>query len=175
MARLKVVFVGSVGAGKTTAIRAISETSAVETEVRPADDIGQAKSIMTVAMDFGFLSLEDNTRLYLFGTSGLRRFDSMSRLLAENALGLVILVNNQDEASLDELNYYLDLYGEILKEKTAVIGVTHYDMRAKHSLDDYQVALKRRGELWPIMKLDARKTEHVLLLLETLIATLRYG
>jgi hypothetical protein len=175
MARLKVVFVGSVGSGKTTAIRAISETPSVETEVRPAGDFGQANTITTVAMDFGYLTLEDNTRLYLFGTSGLRRFDSMSQLLAENALGLVILVNSQDDGSLEELNYYLDLYGEILKEKAAVIGVTHYDMRAKHSLGDYQDVLRKRGELWPILKLDARKTEHVLLLLEALIATLKYG
>lgn len=175
MARLKMVFVGSVGSGKTTAIRAISENPSIETEVRSADDIGRTNAITTVAMDFGYLTLEDNTRLYLFGTSGLRRFDSMSQLLAENSLGLVILVNSQDDGSLEELNYYLDLYGEILKEKTAVIGVTHYDMRAKHSLGDYQDVLRKRGELWPILKLDARKTEHVLLLLETLIATLKYG
>ena len=51
----KIIFGGPVGAGKTTAITAISDIPVVATEVAPTDDVAKIKKSTTVAMDYGLL------------------------------------------------------------------------------------------------------------------------
>ncbi len=57
----------------------------------------------------------------------------------------------------------------------AVIGVTHYDVNNKPSLEDYCQCLYERGEFWPVVRADARTTEDVVMLIETLLASLEFG
>lgn len=175
MERLKILFTGSVGSGKTTAIAAISEIDPVTTEAKPSDEIGLRKSTTTVAMDFGYVTLEDESRLYLYGSPGQRRFDFMSQILIQKSLGLIVLINNELNDPLEDLDYYLNLHGQFLGKNWAVIGITHYDIKSTPSIEDYIHVLRERGEPWPVMKVDARRPEDVLLLVETLLATLEYG
>ena len=67
---LKIVFTGPMGAGKTTAIRAISDAPPVSTEVANTDQAACAKEMTTVAMDYGQLLLDDGTSVRLYGTPG---------------------------------------------------------------------------------------------------------
>jgi signal recognition particle receptor subunit beta len=173
---LKIVFTGSVGAGKTTAIDAISEIDPITTEVKPSEDSVLArKSTTTVAMDYGELTLDAETKLYLYGTPGQRRFDFMSHILMKGALGLLILIDNTHQTPFEELDYYLNLNAEFLLTNPAVIGVTHYDEVFHPSIDDYYHVLKERGDFWPVIQVDARKPEDVSLLLQTLFAILEYS
>lgn len=89
MTPLKIVISGPVGAGKTTFIRAVSETEVVSTEEISSEQIG--KTHTTVALDFGQIGLGDYV-LHLFGTPGQTRFDYMWDILSEGALGLIVLV-----------------------------------------------------------------------------------
>ena len=89
MSEYKIVFTGTVGAGKTTAIAAISESRPVVTDV-PNTDGSVAKQLTTVGLDFGMVTLEGGQRLRLFGTPGQARFDFLWAILARNALGLVV-------------------------------------------------------------------------------------
>jgi signal recognition particle receptor subunit beta len=174
--QIKIVFTGSVGAGKTTAIAAISEIDPVRTEAKPSEaSVLSKKSSTTVAMDYGELTLDDDTKLYLYGTPGQRRFDFMSHILTKGALGLVILIDNSHPSPLEELDYYLNLNAEFLLNNPAVIGITHFDKSITHSIDDYHNVLKERGDFWPIIHADARNPEDVTLLLQTLLATLEYS
>lgn len=175
MERIKILFTGSIGSGKTTAISAISEVEPITTEAKPTDEVGLRKQTTTVAMDFGYVTLEDGTRLYLYGSPGQRRFDFMSQILIHKAIGLIVLVNNNIDDPLADLDYYLNLHGEFLSKNWAVIGVTHYDEQDSPSVDDYLRALAERGEPWPVLKIDARKRQDVIMLVETLLATLEYG
>ncbi|MFC4454823.1 ATP/GTP-binding protein [Deinococcus sonorensis] len=90
MRPLKLVVAGPVAAGKTTFVRALSETPVVDTDVEATEDIGKLNT--TVAFDFGTLTL-DGIPLHLYGTPGQDRFDFMWELLCEGALGLVMLVS----------------------------------------------------------------------------------
>jgi uncharacterized protein len=174
--KIKVVFTGSVGAGKTTAIETISEIDPIRTEAKPSEaSVLNRKTSTTVAMDYGELTLEDGSKLYLYGTPGQRRFDFMSHILTKGALGLLILIDNSHPSPLEELDYYLNLNAEFLLNNPAVICVTHYDESIQPSVDDYYDALKERGDVWPIIHADARKSEDVTLLLHTLLATLEYS
>jgi signal recognition particle receptor subunit beta len=173
--KIKFVFTGCVGAGKTTAIAAISEVIPVSTEVKPSEEsVIKRKSTTTVAMDYGQLTLDDGEIVYLYGTPGQRRFDFMCSLLTKGALGLVILIDNTHENPFDELDYFLNLNAEFLQGHAAVIGITHFDESAKPTIDDYYQVLEQRGDPWPVMHIDARNPEDVGILLSTLLASLEY-
>lgn len=172
----KLVFTGSVGAGKTTAIGTISEVPILSTEAKPSEaDVARRKSSTTVAMDYGEITLEDGNKIYLYGTPGQRRFDFMCHILTRGALGLIILIDNTHQNPLEDLDYYLNLNADFLSKTQAVIGVTHYDENDKPSIEDYCHCLHERGEFWPVMRADARKGEDVVMLIETLLASLEYG
>jgi signal recognition particle receptor subunit beta len=171
----KLVFTGSVGAGKTTAIGAISEVPPILTEARPTDEVGMRKSSTTVAMDYGELTLDGGLKLNLYGTPGQRRFDFMCHILTQGALGLVVLVNNSLPNPLEELDYYLNLNADFLKRQPAVIGVTHLDIAGSPDIGDYYQCLNERGEGWPVLRADARKRGDVVRLLDALLSVLEFG
>lgn len=174
--KIKFVFTGCVGAGKTTAIATISEVVPISTEAKPTEEsVVRRKSTTTVAMDYGELTLEDGEKVYLYGTPGQRRFDFMCHLLTKGALGLVVLVDNTHPDPMGELDYFLNLNAEFLNQGAAVIGVTHYDLSTKPSVDDYYQCLSERGDPWPVLNVDVRKSDDVSMLLNTLLTTLEYA
>ena len=168
--KLKIVFTGSVGAGKTTAITAISEVPPVSTEVTSTEPgIKIRKNTTTVAMDYGELTLEDSSKLLLYGTPGQRRFDFMCSVLTHGALGLILLIDNTHEKPLDELDYYLNMNAAFLLDNPVVIGVTHFDESDQPGIHDYHDALAERGEPWTVVPVDPRKRKDITLLLELLV------
>lgn len=173
--QIKLVFTGSVGAGKTTAITVISEVPPIVTEARPTDDVAQRKHSTTVAMDYGQLTLTDGAKLHLYGTPGQRRFDFMCHILTQGALGLIVLVNNANPNPLEELDYYLNINADFLRNRPAVIGVTHFDESPKPNLDDYYASLEERGEFWPVFAADARSKDDLVVLINALLSVLEYG
>ncbi|MGR9105425.1 MAG: GTP-binding protein [Gammaproteobacteria bacterium] len=174
--KFKFVFTGCVGAGKTTAITSISEVPPVSTEAKATEDsVVRRKGTTTVAMDYGELTLADGEKVFLYGTPGQRRFDFMCHILTNGALGLIVLVDNTNPDPLGELEYFLNLNAGFLQKGAAVIGVTHYDVSTQPSIEDYYNCLSERGDPWPVLHVDARKSEDVTLLLHTLLATLEYA
>lgn len=173
---IKFVFTGSVGAGKTCAIASISEVDPVSTEVKSTEkEVLKHKQTTTVAMDYGYITLENGERLYLYGTPGQRRFDFMCHILTKGALGLIILINNSHENPLAELDYYLNLNAAFLLENPAIIGVTHFDITDTPGIEDYYAALDERGDAWPVIRVDAREKDDVNILLHVLVAALEHG
>ncbi|MGF1526166.1 MAG: ATP/GTP-binding protein [Candidatus Competibacterales bacterium] len=172
MSQLKFLFTGPPGAGKTTAIAAISEFPPVSTDVATTDELAQVKATTTVAMDYGAITLEDGQQIGLYGTPGQRRFDFMWQVLAQGGLGLIVLINNNQTEPLALLDDYLDAFDAFIRETGVVIGVTATDLCATPSLKDYGDHLQRRGVNYPIFAVDVRRREDVLLLVDTLIAGL---
>lgn len=168
--KTKIVFTGSVGAGKTHSIRQLSDVPVISTEAKPTEEsILKKKSTTTIAMDYGELTLSQTERLYLYGTPGQRRFDFMSPILCEGALGLVILIDNSQKAPLEDLDYYLNLNAEFLAKNPAVIGITHFDVSDTPGKQVYQNCLQERGVSCPILSVDVRVKKEVLLLMSALI------
>ncbi|WP_183987192.1 ATP/GTP-binding protein [Deinobacterium chartae] len=124
MRPLKLVVTGPVGAGKSSFVRALSETEAVDTEAPATEDIG--KDHTTVALDFGTLTL-DGQPIHLFGTPGQDRFDFMWEVLCEGALGLITLVAGDRPADFPQARRIL----EFITSRTPVpflVGVTRQDL-----------------------------------------------
>jgi signal recognition particle receptor subunit beta len=172
----KLVFTGCVGAGKTTAITAISEVPPIATEAKSSEEYMVArKKNTTVAMDYGMLKLDDGVKLHLYGTPGQRRFDFMCHVLTQGALGLIVLIDNTHPDPLGELDYYLNLNAAFLRKSAAVVGVTHYDVTDSPAIQDYYDCLLERGDPWPVVRVDARDKRDVALLIHTLLAQLEFG
>lgn len=176
MSEIKIVFTGSMGAGKTTAIETISEIPVINTDVHATDTATQArKEKTTVAMDYGEITLEEGVKLRLYGTPGQQRFDYMWKILTKGALGLVILVDNAGSDPMGDLARYLDNFSEFIKETGAVIGVTRMDIKADPTLQFYYDYLNERGLQLPVFPVDARSADHVVMLIQSLIASLEFG
>jgi len=106
----KVVFVGNVGSGKTTAVYSASDVDVASTEARASEQEAlHRKPTTTVAMEYGQMLLPQ-TRIHLYGSPGQRRFDFMAQVLCQGASGMIVLIDNGCRKPLQELDYYLNFH-----------------------------------------------------------------
>lgn len=171
MNEYKILFTGTMGAGKTTAIGAVSETPPVITDVHN-HDASHAKERTTVGLDFGQLTLENGDRLRLFGTPGQSRFDFLWKILSQNAIGMILLADNSRPDPLADLRVYLEGFANELSAMPCVIGVGRLDTHPAPSLDDYAEELARRHLVLPVLPVDVRRRQDVTLLIDTLLSQL---
>lgn len=176
MSEIKIVFTGSMGAGKTTAIAAISEIPIISTDVRTSDLSSlQRKETTTVAMDYGELTLDDGQKLRLYGTPGQQRFEYMWQILTRGALGLIILIDNSGSDPIGELVRYIDNFREFISDTSAVIGITHMDSTPEPDLQSYYQYLQGRRIDLPVLAVDARSADSVVMLIQALLAMLEFS
>ncbi|GAA3188328.1 MULTISPECIES: GTP-binding protein [Streptomyces] len=154
---LKIVIVGGFGVGKTTMVRSVSEIRPLSTEetmtragVGVDDPSGvETKSTTTVAFDFGRISINDKTVLYLFGAPGQERFWFLWDRLFAGTLGAVVLV---DTRRLDDSWYAIDrleAHGMPFIVAVNDFGGPH------HTLEQVRDALDLAPEI-PLVACDAR-------------------
>lgn len=168
MSEVKLLFAGPMGAGKTTAIRAISEVEPIATEVANTDLVESAKLETTVAMDYGQLTLDNGDTLRLYGSPGQRRFDFMWRLLADGALGIVVLLDNSRADPLADLEHFVVAFAPMIAAGRVVIAPGRLDTHPSPSLDDYLARLDALGHFVPVVPADVRRRDDVLRLLDVL-------
>jgi signal recognition particle receptor subunit beta len=164
----KILFTGIAGAGKTTAIAAVSEIPPLNTDVKNSDLL-LGKDTTTVGLDYGELTLDGGDKLRLYGTPGQVRFEFMWQILARGALGLVILVDNRRPNPMGDLDVYLDGFKELIKTTACIVAVGRLQTHPKPSLDDFSKHLASKGVLCPVLQTDVRDASQVALALELLM------
>lgn len=164
----KILFTGTMGAGKTTAIAAVSQTKLVSTDVANTDRAAHAKATTTVGLDYGEVMIGDGAVLRLYGTPGQRRFRFMWEILAKGALGLIVLVDNSRPAPLEDMMMYLENFQSLVDKRAVVIGVGRTETHATPSLDDYYQCLSDHNLILPVLTVDVRQKEDVLTLFDVL-------
>ena len=168
----KLIFTGPMGAGKTTAISAISESPPIRTDVRATDETRARKEMTTVALDYGFFTLDDGSRIHLYGTPGQERFDYMWTILTQGGIGLILLLDNARPDPLADMEFYLNAFNDFIERTGVVIGVTRMDVAKEVALDDYQMKLFELGKIFPVFEVDAREVNDVKILIHALLAIL---
>lgn len=169
---MKIVFAGPMGAGKTTAIRAISDTPPVSTEAFNTDRASCAKDSTTVALDFGQLLLEDGTAVRLYGTPGQGRFSFMWDILCRGSLGVILLIDGSRDTASADVQEYAHAFHALIPGQPFVIGVGRVPAGDEAQLDLYAEKLAEQGIVAPVFGVDVRRREDVLLLIETLLCIL---
>ena len=171
MRPLKVVVAGGFAAGKTTFVDSISEITPLKTEAPMTDrsigvdDRGEVttKTTTTVAMDFGRITVSDETMLYLFGTPGQDRFWFMWDELSKGAVGAIVLV---DSRRLEDCFGALDYFEK--RSLPYTVAVNTFDGKLSHSPDELREALTIPPAV-PIVIVDARDSTSVKSTLITLV------
>ena len=155
--------ISSPGAGKTTLIKAFSGTEPVLTEVRASDEVSELEEQTTVAMDYGSVVLDEETKVHLYGTPGQERFDFMWEILRSGSRGLIVLVNAQSVDPVQELRFYLHAFGELVTKVPVVVGVNQTAKNDDNSvmLAQLQQVVAEEGVSADVLVVDVRKRKDV--------------
>jgi uncharacterized protein len=157
---IKILISGGPGVGKTTMVAALSEIAlqTVGATVAPGspeiDDAGLGSSSATnVEMDFGRVTLDESTILYLFGFLGQDRSSSGWDDLTDGALGAVVLV---DPSRLEDCFVALRHFASV--KLPCVVAVNQFAGRPAMSLEEVRTAIDADV---PVMAIDTRNREEV--------------
>jgi uncharacterized protein len=169
-ASAKIVIAGAFGVGKTTAIGAISEVQVVGTEAlmteaaHTAEQPMDAKTLTTVAMDFGRRTLDADLTLYLFGTPGQPRFWFLWDDLVRGTLGAVVLVDSRKLSESFPALSYFESRGDI----PFVVVVNRFHGRLHHDMTEIRNALRLPPAI-PLLHADIREPREVREVLRALV------
>ncbi|MDT0424629.1 MULTISPECIES: GTP-binding protein [Streptomyces] len=157
---VKIVVVGGFAVGKTTMVRAVSEIRPLSTEEvmteagEGVDDLAgvESKTTTTVAFDFGRITLNERTVLYLFGAPGQERFWFLWDQLFAGSLGAVVLVDTRKVAdswyAVDRLEAHRTPF---------VVAVNRFENDPRrYGLAEIRAALNLSAHV-PVLDCDARE------------------
>lgn len=170
--RYKIIITGAVGAGKTTAIGALTDQKALQTDAVASDlTTSQRKQTTTVALDYGVVKLNDEDVAHVYGTPGQERFDFMWDILSEGAHGLILLLDDSRNYPFRDLKYYCEQFADLIKTTRVIIGITHSDLKPEPtSIETYQQWLKQLNLEADVLRVDARVKEDIYTLVQQLVA-----
>ena len=172
---LKIVFTGPVGAGKTTAIATLSDDAPISTNESATDMTQKRKSETTVAMDYGTMKLDGREKIHLYGTPGQERFNFMWDILTNNALGVIILVDNTRPDPIKDMLFFINTFRAIIDETALAVGITQTDRSVLPRIEKYQDKLKELHLRAAIFEVDAREYRDVSMLVQSLLFSIDPG
>lgn len=169
---MRLVVTGTVGAGKSTFIRTVSEIEVVDTDRQATDDVAALKKKTTVAMDFGRLQFAPGMALHLYGTPGQARFDFMWDILIRRAHAYILLVDAHRPSEFRSARRLLAFMRQRV-QIPMIIGLTHMDCEGAWSEENVAIAIGFVDEnnRPPIIAINANHKDSVI---KSLIALIQY-
>jgi signal recognition particle receptor subunit beta len=153
---LKIVVSGPFGAGKTRFIKTISEIDVVTTERKITHREKGMKRVTTVAMDFGRVTLGEDS-LYLYGTPGQIRFEFMWDILSREMAGVVMLVDSTDPESFPHARELID---EFIADRAVpyVVAANKQDLEGASPIARLRRAMNLSADVLAMPCVASRKT-----------------
>jgi uncharacterized protein len=160
---MRLVVTGTVGAGKSTFIRSVSEIEVVDTDRKATDNVADMKQNTTVSMDFGTLQFGEDMALHIYGTPGQIRFDFMWEILIERAHAYVLLIAAHRPGEFHHARRIMNFMNQ-RSQIPMIIGITHGDCEGAWSNEDIALALgyQDNSQRPPIVSVNADEEESVI-------------
>ncbi len=171
MSTPRVVLFGPMGIGKTTAIRSLCGSDAVDCDVANLDIERHDKATTTVGADFGIVRMDGDEELHVYGSPGQERFGFLRQWLLSFAVGAMVLVDPEDPQALSDA---LSIVAEVERfAPGAAVVVLAVRPATAMALQDFSRQLaERSGQAIPVLAVDVRVREQMLAALELLVAVL---
>ncbi|MEY1662466.1 GTP-binding protein [Isoalcanivorax beigongshangi] len=173
----RILFIGSFGVGKTTAIQTLSDIPVVGSEAAISsffdgtrEAATAAKSTTTVAFDYGEIQVEARERYALLGVPGQQRFAHMWQSLLPSVLGAVLLINPHNPDEPEHVRDWLQRLRSQPRPPHVVLGVTRIDVQDQATLDRYQALADALMPGLPVFAVDPRRADHMRWSLGTVLA-----
>lgn len=166
---IKLLFTGPVGAGKTTAIRAISDSPPVSTDVPWTEADGGSKTTTTVAFDYSSIRLDDSETLHVYGLPGQPRFNFMSAIIGRGALGAILLLDGSSPDIAGDCVEHVRRLGQLFPGLGFVIGVVKTDLSPHFSIGTLYQVVQEMELSAPIFTVDPRHRAQVIQLVRALL------
>lgn len=166
----KILVTGPFAAGKTTLIRAVSQTPVVETDVDTTGVESTVKERTTVAMDFGTYTLQDGgIQLLMFGTPGQQRFWFMTEIMKGSVDAIIYVLDAEAEHTHGEAGAAMR---ELIKDLRVplVVAVNRCDDRDVAETYARQLGSLVSEAALPCQLIDAASARNVVI--EGLVAVL---
>ncbi|AUJ14041.1 GTPase [Xanthomonas oryzae pv. oryzae] len=164
------VFVGGMGDGKTTAVRAISDVEPVGTEMPLSQDADGDKTYTAVALDYSSIELEDGALLHVYGVPGQKYLDFIWPLVCDGALGVIVLTNARDPQTLNATLALLREFTQISPDASLAVGITVTDEVEDFLVPPFRDALVAEGFRIPVMRVDTRSATQISFLVKSLLS-----
>ncbi len=166
---LKLVLAGPVGAGKSTAIRALADDEPVSTEMPMSEGAIGDKTTTTVALDFATVQLDDGQPLLVYGLPGQAYFAHMRAIVLDGAVGALLLLNGRDPDVAGACREWLRSLRELEPDLAIVIGITHTEHLESFDTRAVQAVARSMGPPIPIFTFDARDRDQTAHLVRALL------
>ncbi len=176
MAEYSIVFTGPKGAGKTSAINALSEVPVKSAEMDSTDGaLGTSKSISN-GLEYGRIQLSDDAeRINLYGICGEVGLGKEVGKITECGLGLIMLLDNSRPKPIEDMHFFLREFADLVKQTAMVIGITRMELKHEPKIEDYHRELWTSGVRAPILEVDTRNKRDIVILAKSLIYQLDPG
>lgn len=176
MDEFKILFVGPTGAGKTTAIAAVSEITVVSTEaLRTSLDTDSdnsqliPKNMVTIGIDYGEFSFDDGKRVRLYGVPGQSRFDFLWDLIHKGSHGIIILFDISSNTYMSEIDFFINRFKDALLTEKCIIGISKYSDFYESRVTELLDFMDAMNISVPVIAVDIRDKQDVLKLLTMLV------
>jgi uncharacterized protein len=169
---IKLLFIGPVGAGKTTAIRAISDVVPISTDVPWTETASLQKTTTTVALDYSTIQLDQGETLHIYGLPGQEYLDFMGPVVGRGALGAILLLDASSSVLGEDCMHSIRSLVRIDRGLRFVIGITKTDITPRFSMDAMHRLARGMNLSVPIFSIDPRDGAQVTQLIRALLLLL---
>jgi len=167
----RIAFMGPMGVGKTTAIRALCGDDMVASDVPNLDRQSHAKEFTTVGAEFGEIDLGDGEYVQVCGCPGQDRFDFLRQWVLSASVGVFVMA---DPGAPDAVQAASALLAEAAQaESVPMVIVLSVRPATAQQMQAFAEGLQAAGHgVVPVLPVDVRVRADVLRALQVLVSML---
>ena len=167
----RIAFMGPMGVGKTTAIRALCGDDMASSDVPNLDRQSHVKEFTTVGAEFGEIDLGDGEYVQVCGCPGQDRFDFLRQWVVSVSVGVFVMVDVNAPGAVQTAGTLLAEVAQAERPPLALVLSTRPADAAQ--MQAFSGGLQAAGHgVVPVLQVDVRERGDVLHALGVLVSML---